>query len=194
VGRENYHLTLAFLGEQGPEGVEAARRTVAAMEGLPAPTLAFAGLGTFPERGAWRVLVMRLAEAGAEGLPGGGRLAELHTALNERLAAEEKAAGLPSLNKEWDADPRRRRPFKAHITLARNRGQTPSDRGGLTLKGRGGLPLEGRGGLTPLGELPRSLPHPGGGFTLGAVVLYKSELRPRGALYTELETAKLAPI
>jgi 2'-5' RNA ligase len=101
VSEENFHLTLKFLGEideaaaealRGLLGPEIARRS--------SPRLAYAGLGTFPERGTPRVVW-----AGA-----GGDAA----AVSDLAAAVERAA-------ETLGVPPERRPFTAHLTLGRVR-------------------------------------------------------------------------
>ena len=187
TAESNWHLTLAFLGEQGEEGLLAARAALASLAApaagdgskapVPAPYVSFSGLATFPDRGPWRVLVAGLGPPKALDL--------VYTRLNRILALESAGRGLPPLNADWpDAGrpgSRPRRPFRAHVTLARRSEDRPGksrpcpaalDPGLLSEAGRG---LRGQGG-----------------WPLEACVLYKSELRPGGAIYTELDRAFLA--
>jgi len=100
------HFTLKFLGEIGPDRVEAARAATAAAaraaaESPKAPgpfRLALEGLGSFPPRGPARILWAGCGE-GAEELTG------LSLAVEEAFVA----AGFP----------REARPFSPHLTLAR---------------------------------------------------------------------------
>jgi RNA 2',3'-cyclic 3'-phosphodiesterase len=110
-GPEDWHLTLAFLGD-GPEpvadrlGPELAR---AAHRHPPFP-LALAGAGAFPSAGCARVLWCGLS---------GDRPALASLAAS--VAAAATRAGAPP------TDPGR--PFRPHLTLAR--GRTPADLGDL---------------------------------------------------------------
>jgi 2'-5' RNA ligase len=100
-------------------------------------------------------------------LEDGGRSAVLYRLINEALAAGARGAGLPSLNPEWPGG----RPFVPHVTLAR------AEAGhGMSVG-----PLAGSSGT----ELA-------GAWTIGRCVLYKSELRRSGAVYTELRGVQLS--
>jgi 2'-5' RNA ligase len=99
------HVTLKFVGEVGAARVEAlARAAGAAVEGLKPFGLSVEEAGTFPPRGAARVLWLGVRD-------GSGGLARLH----RRLEAECEAAGFT----------REARAFKPHLTVARLR--TPAD-------------------------------------------------------------------
>jgi RNA 2',3'-cyclic 3'-phosphodiesterase len=173
---ETYHLTLAFLGEQGPAGLDCVRRALHAQAGLPSFTLDFKGFGVFPSHGPWHVLVAEFREVGP-----GLRLPRLYAELNRALAEEAEKAGLAPLNEEWPdaAEPgsKPKRLFKAHITLARARGR--AEEKGLNL-------AFFRGAEAPLCEQT-----PEGGWPIEACVLYKSLLKPQGAVYTELDRISL---
>jgi 2'-5' RNA ligase len=98
------HVTLHFLGDTPIQQADAIRDAIAATaaEAPPIP-LALTGPGTFGPAGAPRVLWCGLAEQGAP-----GALAALHAALAPRLAVAGCALEA--------------RPFRAHITLARQGG------------------------------------------------------------------------
>lgn len=107
VAPGNLHLTLKFLG-QVPEGqvprIEEAVRAATAGE---APfTMRLRGAGTFPPRGAPRVVWA--------GLEGADALARIAARLEERLAP----LGFPP----------EARPFRPHVTLARARSPRGKDR------------------------------------------------------------------
>ena len=92
---ENLHLTLAFLGEQPPEGLSAARRALA-KAAAPPLSLTFDRLGRFRQEGEalWWI-----------GLSETPALTALYTSLWDAL--------------EREGFPRERRPFRPHLTLAR---------------------------------------------------------------------------
>jgi 2'-5' RNA ligase len=94
------HFTLKFLGEIGPDEVEAARRaTSAASRAAPGPfRLALEGLGSFPPRGPARVVWAGCGEGAEE-------LARLALAVEAAFSAE--------------GFPREARTFSPHLTLAR---------------------------------------------------------------------------
>lgn len=196
AGEANWHITLAFLGEQEEEGgIAAARAALASLAAppCPAPLVRFGRLGLFPARGPWRVLVVDLLPPKALDL--------VYTRLNRGLAAEARQRGLPPLNQDWpDADwpaSRPTRPFRAHVTLARRRQEGRRGGSGTGREDRGGAGCRGGAGGPPaldpgLLEEAGSLLSRGGDWPLGACVLYKSELRPGGAIYTELDRVALA--
>lgn len=102
---EGLHITLKFIGEVEPARVEAVSRAAgAAVEGFKTFRLSIEESGTFPPRGAARVLWLGVKDSSHQ-------LAQLQ----RRLEQECEAAGLP----------REPRAFKPHLTLARLR--TPKD-------------------------------------------------------------------
>jgi len=114
-----FHLTLRFLGPSSPErlaSLEGPLRHAAAA--CRAAGARFAGLGTFPERGAPRVLWL------------GASLAPALLELQAACESAAQAAGFPR-------EPRR---FHAHVTLGRWRGRAerpslpPADLGVTVLK------------------------------------------------------------
>lgn len=103
VPPENLHLTLRFLGEASRSQIHAVTRCAeSVIRGMEAPELRFGTPGVFPPRGS-RPLVLWV---GLEGQV--SRVAGLARALED--CARE--AGFPA----------ERRPFRAHVTLARLRG------------------------------------------------------------------------
>ncbi len=167
-----YHVTLAFLGEQGPAGVACAKAALASLQGATAPVLLPLRLSCFPPRGPWRVLVLEMGVSNT--------LIRLNDELNLRLQAEAEKAGLAPLNEEWSNDPHRpSRPFNPHISLAR-RGE-----------GRGSIPDRLDPSLLSRAFEDFVAKCPEGDWPLEACVLYKSELRPKGSIYTELDRAGL---
>ena len=89
--------------------------------------------------------------------------------MNEALEVEGRRAGLPPLNPEWAAGGR---PYRAHVTLARV---------------RPGQPAPSRETLSSLRPGPRE-------WTIDRCLLYKSDLRRSGAVYTELGGIDLEPV
>ncbi|MGH9382137.1 MAG: RNA 2',3'-cyclic phosphodiesterase [Thermoanaerobaculia bacterium] len=99
VRAENLHLTLVFLGETAPDRLPSLAAHLAPAFGQHPPLrLRVRGAGTFPSGRAARVAWL--------GVAGGSELAALQAALAEAAA---KAAGVEL----------ERRPFHAHLTLAR---------------------------------------------------------------------------
>ena len=94
---EDWHITLAFLGELPVETVSLLRPPLAALAAArPAPRLALHGSGTFDERVAWSGIA--------------GDLDGLHQlAAGVRIAVEDCGIALES------------RPLRPHLTLARVR-------------------------------------------------------------------------
>jgi 2'-5' RNA ligase len=146
VAPESLHLTLAFLGARSPGDVEPIARLLEAEAGTPAPRLALAGALLLPPRRA-RVLAVAL-----EDLDGTfGRL-------QARISAALAAAGLYTPEK---------RPFRAHVTVAR---------------------------LRPRARAPRAAdatldPAP---FAADRLTLFRSRLHPHGARYSALASVMLA--
>ncbi len=141
----NLHLTVRFIGNVDRSLVEAIADRLAARS-LPAFDLELGDLGTFG-RGRHARVVWQGLLAGAEAV----------TALAAQLDAECAAAGLLG----------EKRPFQAHLTLARARPRDGAD-------------------LPPLPEPPRL-----SGWRATDLVLYASRLSRTGATYEPLRTVKL---
>jgi RNA 2',3'-cyclic 3'-phosphodiesterase len=105
VRPEGYHLSLAFLGEIEGEALRAAAAALDAAAGSGEIPFSFAGLGSFPPKGAWRVLYARIADEG-------------RSALAFRLVAG-------ALGGQWE--------FAPHVTLARLRPRGGGGREALPL-------------------------------------------------------------
>jgi 2'-5' RNA ligase len=100
LGRDDLHVTLAFLGSRPPTDVAAIEPLLAAEAGGPAPPLALAAAEVLPPRRG-RVLVARVDDpTGALG------------ALQARISAALAAASVHTPE---------RRPFHPHATVARLR-------------------------------------------------------------------------
>ena len=148
VPAEALHVTLAFLGNR-PEGQRGAiaDAVAAAADGLEAPWLVPVGLRGVPAH-APRLWALEVDDEG-------GRAASVQRAVVGALAT----AGLHAPE---------RRPFWAHLTLARARGRV--------------------GALPP----PWSVERPPGAFATPRVVLYRSRPAPGGARYEALAAVRLA--
>jgi RNA 2',3'-cyclic 3'-phosphodiesterase len=190
---ENYHLTLAFLGELDEAEVESAAAALDCAAGFGEIRFSFEGWGSFPPRGDWRVLYARIADGGrSEALNRqlGRALSETGQLAAGRPIAEPRATGAAATGAAaagpaaGPVSPRpanqraatRGRPgaadFKPHITLARagpraRRGERPT--------------------------LPRlSDEETGQVWTITRCSLYKSLLLRSGAVYTELRGVDLS--
>jgi 2'-5' RNA ligase len=143
VRPEGVHLTLRFLGSSTRLQLETlAPRLAAAAERCPPFEARVAGLGTFPERGAPRVLWLGV---------------ELPPSVLELQRACERAARAAGFEKE-------ERPFAPHLTLGRFRERVPCPR--LDAADLGPTRIE-------------------------TLVLFRSETRPDGAVYTPLVRSAL---
>ena len=166
---EGYHLTLAFLGEIEGAQVEAVRGVLRGMSESRAILFRFAGLGRFPPRGDPRVLFVEMEDEGGS--------AAFAAALGRRL--QEALGRVPDKS------------FKPHVTVARvgpRAGRV--DMGGAALA-RAEAAVDGaavdRAAVDPAAVDPAA-PRPlRRAWTLSRCALYKSELRPGGAVYTEIE-------
>ena len=138
VRPEGVHLTLRFLGWSARAQLEAlAPRLAAAARACPPFEASVAGVGTFPERGAPRVLWLGI---------------ELPPSVRELQRACERAARASGFEAED-------RPFAPHLTLGRFRERVPR---------------------------PKLAPVELGTSRIDALVLFQSELRAGGAVYTPL--------
>mgnify|MGYP006291759899 CR=1 FL=1 len=140
------HITLKFLGEISPEKVEEVRAALRDAVRAARFNMAFSGLGVFPNPRKARVPWTGFETGAGECT---GIAAEIEDAL--------EAIGFP----------REKRPFRAHLTLARLK--KPSSVGNDLLDY----------------EFSSS------GFSAQSVVLYRSTLKPSGAVYTPIESFPL---
>ena len=152
VDTDQLHLTVKFLGdtEEGlvPEIVTTIREATADLRPFEARVR---GTGAFPSLG--RMNVIWVGVDGAEPI---ARIADL-------LEASLEPLGFP----------RERRPWKAHVTLARVKGRQDLDR------------------VRRILEVHASEEF--GTHTVDAVHLKKSVLTPQGAVYSVVETLRLGP-
>ncbi|GIW72250.1 MAG: hypothetical protein KatS3mg102_1792 [Planctomycetota bacterium] len=167
VEAENLHLTLRFLGEVEPPRAAALGPALAPAVAACAPlVLRPQGLGVLPPRGRPRVIHVALEPAAP--------LGQLAAALERALAPLGFAP--------------ERRPLLPHVTLGRVRG-------GPAARGRGRGPRGHAAGALPpplraaLQAVAAPVAPP---FRLERLVLVRSELRPQGPLYTDLESYPLA--
>ncbi len=105
VRPESLHVTLCFLGSHPMSAVGEIGDACRAAAGLPAPRLRVGDALWLPRRRP-RVLAIELADDGAGGDAGGGRLAALQSALGAAL----QAGGFYKPET---------RPFLGHVTVAR---------------------------------------------------------------------------
>ncbi|MDR3139246.1 MAG: RNA 2',3'-cyclic phosphodiesterase [Treponema sp.] len=156
TGEENFHITLAFLGELEKSGVslleKAAERAVQGLERIP---ISGGKLFTLPRGKAARVLALDIGE-------GKESLSALAAALEKAMDALGQEEGFP-------LRPPEKRPFRAHITLAR-RGSSPLC-----------LPREEENPLSPIRG------------TLRELAVFKSELFREGPRYSPLRVYSLGP-
>ena len=145
IDPQEWHLTLAFMG---PTAEEEIPRLIEALNDVAANHAPFAiptgGLGAFPSRREVRILWYGLADRSR-------RLAELAIAV--RIAVDCETAS----------------PFRAHLTLARARG----DRG------------------VTLPATTWKVPMPAGSLAVEELVLYRSQLGSGPAKYETLATVPL---
>ena len=160
VAPENLHVTLCFLGEVGEDRLPAIRAAIAeATAAVPAARVQVAGFGAFPN-----VRSPRTVWAGVTDPSGVIAAAEL--AVSARIGP----LGFP----------RERRPFTAHVTVARIDTSAPAWRR------RGPA-----GGQRAALVLPPPLPL-GPEFPVCEVVLFRSDLASRGPRYVPLDRFPLA--
>jgi 2'-5' RNA ligase len=155
---ESYHVTLKFLGEV--KDVERAKEAAAKVQ-APGFEIAIREVGFFPNARAPRVFWA--------GIHADERLSGLAAALDTRLGE----AGFA----------REERPFRPHLTLARNGSGRPTPR-------REEAPVAGFRALVYLVE--KYPPPEFGTMTASEFFLYESKLSPRGAQYTKIARFPLA--
>ena len=142
VAPSSLHVTLAFLGAREPDDVAP---IVASLDGAPAPALALGAVLLLPPRHA-RVLAVAVEDR--DGTLGG---------LQARVSGALAAAGLYTPEK---------RPFRAHVTVARLRPRTRPPRDAVVAVDRQE-------------------------FSGEAITLYASHLHPSGARYEAVSRAIL---
>jgi 2'-5' RNA ligase len=149
---EQMHLTLAFLGEQPDDLIQAAHD---ALEGIrfPAFEMQLRGLGTFGNREPTVLWA-------------GVRDPAPVKALHDRILPALHGAGLPL----------ERRRFRPHVTLARFGPSEPADHEKLAR------------------FLSRWEAFPCPAFTVEDFALWRSTLRPKGAIHDELARYPLAGV
>lgn len=142
VRSENWHVTVKFLGRTPAHIVDRVREACArAASGIRPFRVELRGLGVFPRPTSARVLWVGLEDEGG--------LGALAAALDRELAREF---------------PPEKRPFSAHLTVARF---NPTVR------------------IDPM-DLAAVAPEPSP-FRVGEVVLFRSHLSPKGARYEPVE-------
>jgi 2'-5' RNA ligase len=145
VRPENWHVTVKFLGRTWPRLVHWVGDQLADAAATIRPfRLGLGGLGAFPSPGRARVLWVGLEDPERS-------LHALATAVEQRLATEF---------------PPEKRPFSAHLTVARFDPPVP-------LRGEADALAATRVVTAP--------------FRVGHLTLYRSHLSPRGARYEPLE-------
>ena len=143
VRREQFHITLKFLGELPREVIEQVKEALEGLKYFEPFRVELNHVGAFPNLSAPRVLWLG-GERGASEL---GRIArEVDVCLNEEAALERET-----------------RKFRAHMTLARLRDSL--------------LPEEL---VRKLGEVPSME------FECGELFLMRSQLTPKGPIYSQL--------
>ncbi|MBN2354114.1 MAG: RNA 2',3'-cyclic phosphodiesterase [Spirochaetales bacterium] len=139
------HFTIFFFGEVDAEGAARLSGLLDAEElGRPAVRVRFSAVETFPPTGNPRVVYAAVDE-GAEGI------VAVHDCLGRLLARER-----------WPVEDEHR-PFRPHVTIARNK------RDFLSREALDGIVL------------------PAEPFTIDRCVLFRSDLRPDGAVYTPIK-------
>jgi 2'-5' RNA ligase len=169
LDRYSLHVTLAFLGYQAERDVERIRELAFAEGSEPFELRPLDVVEVPPRRPRLYALYLEDRDERLRSWQGrlAGRLAEA------KLYEPEK------------------RPFWTHVTVARFKQTERHGVGGGSRGGRGG---RGRGGGAPTGplvappELPEELQAP---FEARRITLYRSTLRPQGALYEPLARAEL---
>jgi RNA 2',3'-cyclic 3'-phosphodiesterase len=156
VKEESLHITLKFIGEQSGEKIDAIKQSLAGVSATPAE-IHFRGYGFFPTPKSARVFWV--------GMAGGPALADLATAIDDRMPA----LGIP----------KEERAFSPHLTLARSSGGSGAPR---WRQGDGPKRTFQR-----LQEKLSALPGPEfGTMTAREFFLYQSQLSPKGSKYTKL--------
>lgn len=153
VSPENIHLTLKFLGDVDSSLLPAVYQSVAAVAARHEPfSLSLAGLGCFPNVKRPRVIWAGVATPGPQLT---AMATDLDSALNRLGFARE------------------RRPFQAHLTLARIK--------------RGADPAQAQ----ELAQCAVAQRAPDGVMKGSEIAVVRSDLRPEGPIYSDLFVARL---
>ncbi len=144
IPEENLHITLWFIGEVADDRAPALMSALDPPFDVPPFELTIGGAGAFPPSGPPRVLWIGVRR----GSPG-------MTALYNDVGARIEPLGFE----------RERRPYSAHLTIARVR------------EGRG------RGPHAPVRRLLSDFDAEAGTSRVSAVTLFRSRLSPKGASY-----------
>ena len=148
--RHSLHLTLAFLGDVASSTTGALVTALeAALRGLEAPQVRMENVSAFPDERRARVVILTLSESDELG-----------------VVAERTRRALDDVAVEYD-----RKPFHAHVTLAR-----PRD----------------RWSATDIDALRSALQLSDENVTLDRVVLYESRLAKSGATHLPEKVITLA--
>ena len=149
VAPENLHVTLLFLGESDGAQVQRIDSELSRLGGIRPFAIKISGAGAFPNLSRPKTIWLGVRE-------GAGELEKL----GAKVARAAKGAGFASDDKK----------FKAHLTLARARGD---------------------GGAMPE-DLKKSLDDaPAVSWTCDRFTLMKSLLTPKGPIYTPIRTYEL---
>ena len=142
---ENLHITLWFIGEVSDDRAATILREMNAPFATPSFDLEVRGLGVFPPHGAPRVLWIGVGDG-----------QESAIALYGELATRLRPLGFEP----------ERRPYSAHLTIARVKAWTER--------------------RPPFREMAGEFPADAGRCRLDAVTVFRSRLSPKGAAYDPL--------
>ncbi len=153
---EGIHLTLKFLGDTEPKRVEAITAALRQAAAPHAPfTVTVGGFGCFPNPRRANVLWVGIADPE-------GRLGRLAASVDRATAALG-----------WEPE---RRPFTAHLTLARVKREAAAEQ------------QRALGEMLPAISLPAVM----GTVAIDRIHLIRSELNPQGSIYTPLSGTMLS--
>lgn len=143
VKREQFHITLKFLGELEPDVIDDVKDCLIPMKHFEPFTIELSTIGAFPNMKNANVLWLGCSKGAKE-------LANLSRRINDSLFREA----------ELERDTRK---FRAHLTLARLKGERINE-----------------DVINQLGTFPLM------NWTCSELVLMRSVLTPRGPIYTQI--------
>lgn len=143
VKREQFHITLKFLGELEPDVIDDVIDSLSPMKHFEPFRIELSTIGAFPNMKNANVLWLGCSKGAKE-------LSALSRKVNDTLYRDE----------EIERDPRK---FRAHMTLARLKGEHVSD-----------------DVINQLGTFPLM------NWTCDELVLMRSVLNPKGPVYTQI--------